>query len=171
MTDGTRALVPIAATFALLFAVLYWALGGLIDRRQNPNEGLEAGAGAPQRVELAVNPSGQYIVPGEINGARVEFLVDTGASHVAVPAGLAESLGLERGPEMHVQTASGTARAYHTTIERITVGGIERRNVRGSINPSMPGDHVLLGMTFLRAIDMRQSGDRLILEQPQGNRN
>lgn len=166
MSDGARALIPIAATFALLFAVLYWTLGGLVDRRQNPNEDIRAGEGGTQRIELVVNPAGQYIVPGEINGVEVDFLVDTGASHVAVPEAMAREIGLERGAEMRVQTASGTARAYHTTIERIAIGGIERRNVRGSINPSMPGAHVLLGMTFLRGIEMRQSGDRLILERP-----
>lgn len=165
MSDSARALVPIAVTFALLFGVLYWTLGGLVDRRQNPNEAVSAGEGGRQRIELVANPAGQYIVPGRINGIEVDFLIDTGASHVAVPAGKAEALGLERGPEMRVQTASGTARAWHTTIERIAVGGIEQRNVRGSINPSMPGDYILLGMTFLRGLEMRQSGDRLILEQ------
>lgn len=165
MSDGARALVPIAATFALLFAVLYWSLGGLVERRQNPNEDVRAGEGGSQRVELIANPAGQYLVPGTINGVGVNFLVDTGASHVAVPEAVAQETGLERGPEMRVQTASGTARAYATTIDRISVGGIERRNIRGSINPSMPGDHVLLGMTFLRGIELRQSGDRMILER------
>lgn len=166
MSDGARALVPIAATFVLLFGVLYWALGGLVERRQHPNEAILAGEGGAQRVELVANPAGQYIVPGTINGVDVDFLVDTGASHVAVPEAVARKIGLERGAEMRVQTASGMARAYHTTIHRIAVGGIERRGVRGSINPSMPGDHVLLGMTYLRGIEMRQSGDRLILERP-----
>lgn len=166
MSDGARALMPIAATFALLFAVLYWTLGGLVERRQNPNEDVRANGGGAQRVELIANPAGQYLAPGAINGVSVDFLIDTGASHVAVPEAVARETGLERGPEMRVQTASGTARAYATTIDRIAVGGIERRNVRGSINPSMPGDHVLLGMTFLRGIELRQSGDRLILERP-----
>lgn len=166
MSNNARALLPIAVTFALLFALLYWALGGLMDRRQNPNAEIRPDEGGSQRIDLVANPAGQYIVPGEINGVEVDFLVDTGASHVAVPEGIARTIGLDRGAEIRVQTASGTARAYHTTIDRIAVGGIERRDVRGSINPSMPGDYVLLGMTFLRGIDMSQSGDRLILEQP-----
>ena len=48
----------------------------------------------------------------------------------------------------------------------MAVGGIERRNVRGSINPSMSGDYVLLGMTFLRGLELRQQGDQLIIEVP-----
>ncbi|MDX1608898.1 MAG: TIGR02281 family clan AA aspartic protease [Halofilum sp. (in: g-proteobacteria)] len=166
MSDGVRALAPIALTFAVLMAALYWALGGLVERRQHPNQGLESGAGGPQRVELVANAAGQYIVPGRINGTEVDFLVDTGASHVAVPEDIAREIGLRRGPEIRVQTASGTARAYHTTIDRIAVGGIVRRDVRGSINPSMPGDYVLLGMTYLRDLELRQTGDRLILEAP-----
>jgi aspartyl protease family protein len=166
MSEAARSLGWVAATFVLLFGVLYWALGGLIDRRQNPNDHIATGSGAPERVELAVNPGGQYIVPGTINGHDVDFLVDTGATHVAVPASIAEDAGLERGAEMRVQTAGGTRRAWHTTIDRVAVGGIERRNVRGSINPSMPGDYVLLGMTFLRDLELRQQGDRLVIENP-----
>ena len=166
MSEGVRALVPIAVAFALLFGALYWALGGLVERRHSPNAGIRAGEGGPQRIELVASPGGQFLVPGRIDGTDVEFLVDTGASHVAVPAAVAEEAGLQRGPETRVQTASGAARAYHTTIDRVTVGGIVRRDVPGSIVPSMPGDHVLLGMTFLRGIELRQTGDRLILEQP-----
>lgn len=166
MNAGVRALVPIAVTFAVLFAILYWTLGGLVERRQSPNAEIPVGAGGPQRIELVANPAGQFVVPGEINGRKVDFLVDTGASHVAVPARLAREVGLERGAESRVQTASGSARAYYTTIDRVAVGGIVRRNVRGSIVPSMPGNHALLGMSFLRGIEFRQTGDRLVLEQP-----
>jgi len=166
MSEAARSLGWVAATFLLLFGVLYWALGGLIDRRHNPNEHVVTGSGGPQRIELAVSPGGQYIVPGTLNGHEVDFLVDTGATHVAVPASIAEDAGLERGAETRVQTAGGTRRAWHTTIDRVAVGGIERRNVRGSINPSMPGDHVLLGMTFLRGLELRQHGDQLIIEVP-----
>jgi len=166
MSEAARSLGWVAATFALLFGLLYWTLGGLLDRRHHPNEHIATGSGAPGRIELAVSPGGQYIVPGTINGHEVDFLVDTGATHVAVPVSIAEVAGLERGAETRVQTAGGTRRAWYTTIERMAIGGIERRNVRGSINPSMPEDHVLLGMTFLRGLELRQQGDRLIIETP-----
>lgn len=165
-SDGARSLAWVAATFALLFGVLYWALGGMLEHRQNPNQHVTAGEGAPARVELVANPGGQYIVPGTINGHDVDFLVDTGATHVAVPASVAERAGLRRGAETRVETAGGTRRAWHTTVDEMAVGGIRRRNVRGTINPSMPGDYVLLGMTFLRGLELRQQGDRLVIESP-----
>jgi len=166
MSDAARSLGWVAATFVLLFGVLYWALGGLLERRHHPNEHIVTGGGAAGRIELAASPGGQYIVPGTINGHEVDFLVDTGATHVAVPVSIAEAAGLERGTETRVQTAGGTRRAWHTRIERMAIGGIERRNVRGSINPSMADDYVLLGMTFLRGLELRQQGDRLIIETP-----
>lgn len=165
-SDGLRSLGWVAVTFALLFGVLYWTLGTLLEHRRHPNEHLAAVDHGPARVELQVNPDGQYIVPGTINGQEVDFLVDTGATHVAVPASIAERLGLRRGAETRVETAGGLRRAWHTTVDTMAIGAIRRRNVRGSINPSMSGDYVLLGMTFLRGLELRQQGDRLVIEQP-----
>jgi len=113
---------------------------------------------------LERNPAGRYVAPGTINGREVTFLVDTGADHVAVPSGVADDVGLERGRRIRVGTAGGTAAAYTTRIDRITLGGIRLRDIRGSITPTMGGESVLLGMTFLRHVDFSQKGDRLIIE-------
>lgn len=166
MNEPLRALAPVVAAFALLLGIMWLLFDGLLERRQNPNRDLTTGPGGPERVVLEAGPGGHYVVPGTINGRAVTFLVDTGASHVAIPAGVADELGLERGPQIRVVTASGTTTAHHTRIQRIAVGGIELRDVRGSIIPSMGGDEVLLGMTFLRALDFRQQEGRLILERP-----
>lgn len=168
MAGPLRTLAPVAGAFALLLGVLWLTLGSLLDHRVNPNRGLVTGAEGPRRVALEPGPGGHYLAPGTINGHAVTFLVDTGASHVAVPAGLAADLGLERGPEMRVVTAAGPVRAYHTRIDRIAVGGLALRDVAGSINPAMGGDRVLLGMSFLRHLEFRQRGERLILEPPPG---
>lgn len=167
MDEPTRSLALLAATLALIMAALWLAFDTLLERRYNPNRHIESGASGPQRVELEPNPAGQYVLPGRINGVRVTFLLDTGASHVAVPARLADDLGLERGPEIRVDTAGGRTSAYHTIIERIAVGGIVQHGVRGSINPALSSEHVLLGMTFLRHVDFRREGERLIIERPQ----
>jgi aspartyl protease family protein len=169
MQDSLRALGPVIATFALLMAVLWFGMDALVDRRDNPNRDVAAGVDGPQRVELEAGPGGHYRVPGRINGQRVSFMVDTGASHVAVPGGVADELGLQRGAEIRVVTANGRTTAYNTRLDSIAVGGIQLRDVRGSINPSMGGDDILLGMTFLREVEFRQVGGRLILEQRSGS--
>lgn len=166
MDEPSRSLALLAATLALIMGALWLAFDTLLESRHNPNRHIETGASGPQRVELEANPAGQYVLPGRINGVGVTFLLDTGASHVAVPAHLAEELGLERGPEIRVDTAGGRTAAYHTIIDRIAVGGIEERGVRGSINPALSSEYVLLGMTFLRHVDFRREGERLIIERP-----
>lgn len=168
MDEPTRSLALLAGTLALIMAALWLAFDTLLEGRHNPNRHIETGASGPQRLELEPNPAGQYVLPGRINGVRVTFLLDTGASHVAVPARLADELRLERGREVRVDTAGGRTTAYHTIIDRIAVGGIEERGVRGSINPDLASEHVLLGMTFLRHVDFRREGERLILERPRG---
>lgn len=166
MHEPARSLTLLAGALALIMVALWLAFDTLLERRHNPNRHIETGASAPQRLELEPNPAGQYVVPGRINGVRVTFLVDTGASHVAVPARLADDLALARGPEIRVDTAGGQTTAYHTIIDRIAVGGITQRGVRGSINPALASEHVLLGMTFLRYVDFRREGERLVIERP-----
>lgn len=165
MDEPTRSLALLAGALALIMAALWLAFDTLLEGRHSPNRHIETGTSAPQRLELEPNPAGQYVLPGRINGVRVTFLVDTGASHVAVPARLADELRLERGPEIRVDTAGGRTTAYHTIIDRIAVGGIVQRGVRGSINPALASEHILLGMTFLRHVDFRRTGERLVIER------
>lgn len=164
MQQATRSLVFVAGAFVILLAVAGWAFGVFLETRDHPNRGIVAGADGPTRIELERNPAGQYLVPGRINGADVMFLVDTGATHVAVPEATAAEIGLRRGPEIAVMTAAGRTTAWRTEIDRIDVGGIRQRRIRASIVPAMSSDYVLLGMTFLRHVDFSHRGDRLIIE-------
>jgi len=164
--QATRSLLLVTAVFVGLIAVAGWGLGAFLELRDRPNRGIVAGAEGPTRIELERNRAGQYLVPGRINDVEVTFLVDTGATHVAVPEGLADDLDLERGREVPVITAGGRTTAWQTTIDRIRIGGVQQANVRGSINPAMATDYVLLGMTFLRHVDFSHRGERLIIEAP-----
>ncbi len=84
---------------------------------------------------------------------------------VAVPAPLARELQLERGAPVQLQTANGVVNGFATRLARVRIGAIEQTQVRAHINPSMNGDEVLLGMSFLRRLEFTQRGDTLVLRQ------
>lgn len=118
-----------------------------------------------RRVVLKRNEQGYFAARGSINGQSVTFLVDTGASQVSVPVSVAERLGLERREKIDIQTANGVAEGYLTRLNTVSVGGIQIRNVEGTINPGADFNVVLLGMSFMKQVDFAQRGQRLILRQ------
>jgi aspartyl protease family protein len=122
-----------------------------------------AGEDGNAMIVLEQDRSGHYRAQGEINGQAVSFLVDTGATDVAVSEQTARALGLDFGPRTMVMTAAGPAAAWKTRIDRVRVGSLERHNVRATITPGL-GSQALLGMSFLRHFSIRQQGDRLVIE-------
>jgi aspartyl protease family protein len=94
----------------------------------------------------------------------VNFLVDTGASLVAVDEKLGPRLGLERGAAWSVQTANGVVRGWRTLIASLNVAGIEQRGVPAILLPAL-GEQVLLGMSFLKRVELVQRDDTLRLRQ------
>lgn len=122
----------------------------------------------PQMRELVVHRQGNqpFIVAGQINGQAVDFLIDTGATTVAVSQELAQRLGLVRGQARHINTASGTTIGYTTVLRRLSVGELRLDNVRAIILPAMrSGRQVLLGMNALAEFELNQRGDTLVLRQ------
>jgi len=121
--------------------------------------------GAPELV-VRRDRSGHYVVPGTINGVAVELLIDTGATDVAVPHGLAQRLGLKRGPPVEIVPASAVISGYLVTLDEVRVGPLALRRVRGSTSKRSIGDRVLLGMSFLRHFELSQRGRTLTLRAP-----
>ncbi|MDW5376431.1 TIGR02281 family clan AA aspartic protease [Halomonas sp. HP20-15] len=172
MSDDDKALRRTGLGMMLLFWVIVlglagWWFQGRLDERRNPNAALATASVDAQPVTLERNAGGHFVATGRINGEPVEFLLDTGASLVSVPASLAERLGLERGDGVSFETANGQARGYLTTLDEIALGGLRASDVRGSINPGIGGDTALLGMSFLNRFDIRIQGSRMILSPPQ----
>lgn len=114
-------------------------------------------------VALARARSGHFVAEGEINGHGVTFLVDTGATDVAISEKAARKIGLQFGPRIMVMTAAGPATGWRTRLERVSLGSLSLDNVRATITPGL-GREALLGMSFLQYFDLRQEGDRLVLE-------
>jgi aspartyl protease family protein len=124
----------------------------------------------PEQVTAKIvrDPSGSYTTVGSINGRTVNFLVDTGASAVAMDAAEAQRLGIAyklEGSRIYVGTANGRAPAYEVTLDRVQVGNIVLQQVRGFVIESSGSGRVLLGMSFLNRVRMEDQGSVLLLQK------
>ena len=121
--------------------------------------------GARNSATLAADERGHFIVDGGVNGRHVRFLVDTGATLVALPAADARRLGIDyrKGDRGVSHTANGQAVVYRVTLESVTVGDVTLRNVEGVIHESAGLGIALLGMSFLNRTEMRREGPNLTL--------
>lgn len=157
----------VAAAWVAGLALLTLFFNNYLNNQRNPNQEVRSvvTADGMREVRLKRNPFGHYLAKGTINGRSVEFMVDTGASDVSIPAGLARRLALKQGRPARYQTANGMITAYQTTLEELTLGDIRLTNVPASINPGTQGLAVLLGMSVLKRIEFTQKGDTLILRQ------
>lgn len=148
---------------ALLMAVVFFS--GVLQGRENPNR-LSVVAGMTEELILEKNSRGHYLVEGTMNGAVVTFLVDTGATRIAMSEETAARAGLVREGRVVVQTAAGAAAAWGTTIDELQVGFLVFGDLRGVIVEDYGDDTVLLGMNALGRLDIRQNGGRLVLRVP-----
>jgi aspartyl protease family protein len=156
-------LIMLTLAWAMLFALAYWYFSGRIEQAENPNDAAKL-ARQYGEVRLQRNADGHYVADGEINGQAVVFLLDTGASRVALSAALAGQLGLAHGAAVSVQTANGTSKAYQTRLDSVRLGAIEVRDVPALITDGLDSHTVLLGMSFLKQLEFTQRGNQLTLK-------
>ncbi len=149
-----------------LLLILTLFFSSFLEHQNNPNSNPETSTiGTVKEVMLQRNRSGHYVASGTINGQTVTFLLDTGATDVAVSSDLAEALGLRRGMPITSQTANGSVTAWQTELAEVSIGDITLHNIRASILPGLDGDEVLLGMSFLKQLELVQRGKLLLLRQ------
>lgn len=156
----------------VVLALLTYYFSGVIERHHNPNTSVatEIGGNGVREVALERNRQGHYVASGEINGRPVVFLLDTGATGIAIPAQVAEELGIPRGRPFTTRTANGNATSYATRLASVSIGDIELNNVEAGITPGLQMREILLGMSFLRHIEFTQRGSTLTLRQyPEGS--
>ncbi|RUR08426.1 TIGR02281 family clan AA aspartic protease [Legionella sp. km772] len=113
---------------------------------------------------LTANSSGHYLISGRINNYPVEFLVDTGASFVAIPQNIADTLHISGRYPMTLSTANGMITGSLTRIEQLSFGAFTLYDVKAVIIPN-DDDTVLLGMNVLEHFNITQKKKQLILEQ------
>jgi aspartyl protease family protein len=157
----------IVIAWVLLLGLLTLFFSNWLDKQRNPNQQIMSymGSDGIREVSLQRNRYGHYNASGHINGYEVEFMLDTGASDIAIPAHIADQIGLQRGMVSSYRTANGNITAYVTRLDQVELGGIVMKNIRASINPSMEGEEILLGMSFLKKLEFSQSGKILTLKQ------
>ena len=117
-------------------------------------------------VRIWPTPNRMYLVVGSINGYPVDFVVDTGATLVSLSGREARRLGIDYrvvGTPGRSSTASGVDAIYLVNLDRVKVGDIELRNVQGAVHDGDFPPATLLGMSFLRRLNMRQDGEVLEL--------
>lgn len=161
-----RAMVILAWVCGLAF--LTYLFQQFLDDAHNPNQNLDMHVveNGVREVVLQRNRQGHYVANGLINGRVSTFLLDTGATDVAIPADLAERLNLPRMGRAMSRTANGTVVVYRTRLDSVQLGAIRLHDVRATILPSMAADApVLLGMSFLKHLELVQRGDTLTLRQ------
>ncbi|MDT7835783.1 retropepsin-like aspartic protease family protein [Aquabacterium sp. OR-4] len=117
-------------------------------------------------IVLPAGQGGHFVTQGLINGRSVQFVVDTGATYVALSQSEANRIGLDwkNGTRSLTQTANGTVPVHQIMISSVKIGGVEVANVRATVVPAeMPV--VLLGNSFLDRFAMRRDGDIMRLEK------
>jgi aspartyl protease family protein len=127
--------------------------------------GERGGEQATRQIVLSAGPGGHFLAQGQINGRATQFLVDTGATSIAMAQSEAERLGLRyrEGRRVMTQTANGQVPAHVLTLASVRVGQIEVRQVEAIVVPAQMS-HVLLGNSFLSRFQMKRENDLMTLE-------
>ena len=136
-------------------------------QRFNPNQNPESQSMNGQTtLVLQANAQNHFVVSGRVNGNKVNFLLDTGATYVAVPEKMAAKLGLIKGQRGYANTANGKAVSYNTQIEKLQFGDIVLYDVTANISPGMNSmNEILLGMSALSQLEFSQKNGQLYLVQ------
>jgi len=120
------------------------------------------------REQIMADTRGMFLTHGSINGRSVHFLVDTGATTVAMSAADAKNLGIRYrldGEPMQVSTASGLARAWRVTLRSVKLGQLEQKNIEAVVIDGNYPEQILLGMTFLERLKVTKESGKMTLEK------
>jgi aspartyl protease family protein len=116
------------------------------------------------QVTLAAGPGGHFVGEGAVNGQPIRFLVDTGATSIALPASFAQRAGIDfrRGEPGLSNTANGLVPVYRVNLATVRLGAIELQSIEAVVFEAGL-DTALLGMSFLNRVEMRREGDTMTL--------
>ncbi|GAA4651706.1 TIGR02281 family clan AA aspartic protease [Kistimonas scapharcae] len=117
-------------------------------------------------IKIFRDNDGHYYVKALVNGRLADMVVDTGATAVGMSSKHANALGVEykNGEPIAISTASGQVRGFLVQLKSVSIDGLTVRNVDAAIHEGDFPSIILLGMSFLRKVKMRDEGDVLYLE-------
>ena len=165
----TLGIIMIIGAWGILLGLLTFLFHTWYTDKVNPNQDIQGVIlnNGTREVRLKANYQSHYLAEGKINGQDVTFFLDTGATQVVIPYHMAKELNLELGATSQAQTAGGLIQVYLTQIDEIQIGNIYLKNVKASVNPADKSNHVLLGMSALRRLELTHKDDELIIRLPE----
>lgn len=154
-TGRTMFILAWIIVFCVMFVFFYF------------NQKSESTVYVMNRSELALtaDKEGHYRIKGRINNHPVEFLVDTGATYVAISQTLADTLHVTGNYPISLSTANGNVTGSLTRLESLSFGEFNLKDVKAVIVPNNKQDDVLLGMNVLSKFTIVQKDNVLILKR------
>lgn len=124
------------------------------------------GSGGGNRIVLPADSRGHFLTQGSINGRAVTFMLDTGATNVALSAADAQRIGLDytKGQPVQIGTANGMTQGYRLRLQSVRVGDVEVYDIDAVVS-QQPMPFVLLGNSFINRFSMRRDADQMVLEK------
>ena len=156
----------IVVAWIIFLVLLYTIFDEQLLQRNNPNQNIVTTVNGYQKeIVLQRNAYGHYVTSGTINNHDVTFLLDTGATDIAIPETIANEIGLRKGQSIMVKTANGNTRAYRTRLDHVAIGDIRLYDLNATILSNISGQEILLGMNFLKHFEIMQKGQTLTIRQ------
>lgn len=133
------------------------------------NQSIQQGFKKPDRSIATIYPDaqGMYFVKGQVNGQKVQFLVDTGATYITMSGNQARKIGIDfrKGDIGYAHTAAGTVKVWQVKLDRVSIGDIKVSNVNASVIAGNQPFEILLGNSFLKHTRLQRIGATMELQQ------
>jgi aspartyl protease family protein len=127
--------------------------------------GTQRDTSSSNKIVLPLASGGHFFAQGLVNGKPIQFMVDTGATTVALGAEDAKRMGIDyqKGRPVRMGTANGVAQGWLVKLNSVKIGDVEVYEVEAIVGPNMP--YALLGNSFLSRFSMNRTSDQMVLER------
>jgi aspartyl protease family protein len=129
------------------------------------SQGAKPGGANGNKIVLPMGSGGHFFAQGWVNGKPIQFMVDTGATTVALGMSDAKRMGIDyqKGLAVRMGTANGVAQGWKIKLSTVKIGDVELYDVDAIVGPDMP--YALLGNSFLGRFNMNKTIDQMVLDK------